>query len=93
MTYERMGEIFKGDPADMGGGKFPLVLMGGRGDQSSVRRRGARTPIGACGNIPGCLQEEKDNKKTKFPMLLLLLFFQGVYQKLKFPMLPLLPLF
>jgi hypothetical protein len=39
--------MFKGDSADMCGGKFPLVSMGGRADPSSMRRRGARTPIGA----------------------------------------------
>ena len=50
MTSERLGEMFKGDSADTCAGKFPLVLMGGRADTSSVRRRGARTPIGASGN-------------------------------------------
>ena len=49
MTSERLGEMFKGDSADMCAGKFPLVSMGGRADTSSVRRRGARTPIGASG--------------------------------------------
>ena len=47
MTSERLGEMFKGDSADTCTGKFPLVSMGGRADTSSVRRRGARTPIGA----------------------------------------------
>jgi hypothetical protein len=51
MTSERMGEMFKGDSKDMCGGKFLLALMGGRADTSSVRRRGARTPIGASGNF------------------------------------------
>ena len=51
MTSERLGEMFKGDSADMCAGKFPLVSMGGRADTSSVRRRGARTPIGASGII------------------------------------------
>ena len=50
MTSKRLGEMFKGDSADMCAGKFPLVLMGGPADTSSVRRRGARTPIGASGN-------------------------------------------
>ena len=49
MTSERLEEMFKGDSADTCGGKFPLVSMGGRADTSSVRRRGARTPIGASG--------------------------------------------
>ena len=51
MTSERLGEMFKGDSADMCAGKFPLVSMGGRADMSSVRRRGARTPIGTSGNL------------------------------------------
>ena len=51
MTSERLGEMFKGDPADMCAGKFPLVLMGGRADLSSVSRWGGRTPIGASGNL------------------------------------------
>ena len=49
MTSERLGEMFKGDSADTCAGKFPLVSMGGRTNPSSVRRRGARTPIGASG--------------------------------------------
>ena len=28
MTSEGLGEVFKGDSADMRAGKFPLVLMG-----------------------------------------------------------------
>ena len=30
MTLEGLGEVFKGDSADMCTGKFPLVSMGGR---------------------------------------------------------------
>jgi hypothetical protein len=30
MTFEGLGEVFKGDSADMCARKFPLVLMGGR---------------------------------------------------------------
>jgi hypothetical protein len=30
MTSEVLGEVFKGDSADMCAGKFPLVSMGGR---------------------------------------------------------------
>jgi hypothetical protein len=30
MTSDGLGEVFEGDSADMCGGKFPLVLMGGR---------------------------------------------------------------
>ena len=43
--------MFKGDSADTCAEKFPLVSMGGRADTSSVHRRGARTPIGASGNL------------------------------------------
>jgi hypothetical protein len=42
--------VFKGYSADMRAGKFPLVSIGGRADTSSVRSRGARTPIGVNGN-------------------------------------------
>ena len=30
MTSEGLGEMFEGDSADTCGGKFPLMLMGGR---------------------------------------------------------------
>ena len=43
MTSEGLGVMFEGDSADMCAGKFPLVSMGGRA--------GARTPIGASGNL------------------------------------------
>ena len=49
MTSERLGEMFKDDSADTCTGKFPLVLMGGQADPSSVRRQGARNPIGVSG--------------------------------------------
>jgi hypothetical protein len=39
--------VFKGDSADMCINKFPLVSMRGQAGLSSVRRWGARTPIGA----------------------------------------------
>jgi hypothetical protein len=32
MTSEGLGEMFEGDSADMCGGKFPLVLMGGQAE-------------------------------------------------------------
>ena len=51
MTSERLGEMLKGDSADTFAGKFPLVLVGGRADPSSMCRQGARTPIGANGNF------------------------------------------
>ena len=37
MTSDRLGEMFKGDSADMCAGKFLLVLIGGRAETSSVR--------------------------------------------------------
>ena len=43
--------MFEGDSADIYGVNFSLVSMGGRADPSSVRRRGARTPIGATKRI------------------------------------------
>jgi hypothetical protein len=50
MTYERLGEMFKVDSADMCAGKFPLVSMGGRAEGLACADQGARTPIGASGN-------------------------------------------
>ena len=38
MTSEGLGEVLKGDSADMCAEKFPLVLMGGRGNLSSERK-------------------------------------------------------
>ena len=43
--------MFKGDSADMCGGKFPLVSMGGRAEGLACADPGARTPIGASGNF------------------------------------------
>ena len=50
MTSERLGEMFKGDSADMCTKQILLVSMGEQADLSSVHRRGARTPIGASEN-------------------------------------------
>ena len=55
MTYKGLGEMFEGDPADMCGGKFPLVSMGGRADGLVCADPGARTPMGASGNIKAVL--------------------------------------
>jgi hypothetical protein len=46
MTSEGLGDMFKGDSADTGAGKFPLVLEG-----LACADPGARTPIGASGNF------------------------------------------
>ena len=37
MTSEGLGEMFEGDSADTGAGKFPLVLMGGRAEGLATR--------------------------------------------------------
>ena len=49
MTSEGLVEMFEGDSADMCGGKFPLVSMGGRAEGLACADPGARTPIGASG--------------------------------------------
>ena len=51
MTSEGLGEMFKGDSADTGAGKFPLVSMGGRAEGRACADPGARTPIGVSGNF------------------------------------------
>ena len=53
MTYEGLGEMFmfEGDSADMCAGKFPLMSMGGRAEGLACADPGARTPIGASGNL------------------------------------------
>ena len=51
MTSEGLGEMFEGDSADMCAGKFPLVSMGGRAEDLACADPGARTPIGASGNL------------------------------------------
>jgi hypothetical protein len=43
--------MFEGDYADMCTGKFPLVSMGGRVEGLTCVDPGARTPIGASGNL------------------------------------------
>ena len=50
MTFEGLGEMFKGDSADTCPGKFPLTSMGGRAEGLACADPGARTPIGASGN-------------------------------------------
>jgi hypothetical protein len=44
--------MFEGDSADTCGGKFSLVLMGGRAEGLPYTDPGARTPIGAIGYFP-----------------------------------------
>jgi hypothetical protein len=50
MTLEGLGELFKGDSADMCAGKFPLVLMGGRADRQACED-GERGPPSARAEI------------------------------------------
>ena len=51
MTFEGLGEMFKGYSADTRAGKFPLVSMGGRAEGLACADPGARTPIGVSGNF------------------------------------------
>ena len=51
MTSEGLGEMFEGASADTFVGKFPLVSMGGRAEGLACADQGARTPIGASGNL------------------------------------------
>ena len=51
MTSEGLGEMFEGDSADTCAGKFPPVSMGGRVEGLACADPGARTPIGASGNL------------------------------------------
>ena len=51
MTSKGLGEMFEVDSADMFAGKFPLMSMGGRAQGLACTDPGARTPIGASGNL------------------------------------------
>ena len=51
MTSEGFGEMFEGDTADMCGGKFSLMSMGGQVDGLACADPGARTPFGVTGNL------------------------------------------
>jgi hypothetical protein len=51
MTSEGLGEMFEGDSADTCAGKFQLVSMEGRAEGLACADPGARTPIGASGNL------------------------------------------
>ena len=50
MASEGLGEVFKGDSADMCAGKFPLVSMGGRADRQACAD-GERGPPSARAEI------------------------------------------
>ena len=51
MTSEGLEEMFEGDSADTCAGKLPLVSMRGRAEGLVCADPGARTPIGASGNL------------------------------------------
>ena len=51
MTSKGLGEMFEGYSADTCAGKFPLVSIGGRVESLACADPGARTPIGASGNL------------------------------------------
>jgi hypothetical protein len=51
MISEGLEEMFEGDSADMCAGKYLLGLMGGRAEGPAYSDLGARTHIGASGNL------------------------------------------
>ena len=51
MTSEGLGEMFESDSADTCAGKLTLGSMGGRAEGLACADPGARTPIGASGNL------------------------------------------
>ena len=53
MTFVGLGEMFEGYSADAGAGKYQLVSIGGRTEALAWADPGARTPIGASGNLQG----------------------------------------
>ena len=56
LTSEGLGEMFECDSADTCAEKFPLVSMGGRAEGLACAEPGARTPIGASGNLYNFIQ-------------------------------------
>ena len=54
-----MGESGEINSADTRAGKFPLVRMGGWAEGPACADTGARTPIGASGNLHVVLSKEK----------------------------------
>ena len=51
MTYEGLGEMSEGDPADMCAGKFTPKSLGGPAEGLACRDPGARTRICVRGNF------------------------------------------
>ena len=62
MTSEGLVEMFEGDLADMFAEKYPLVMMRGQANPSSVRSGGASTPIGKSRNLFDDLFDDLINK-------------------------------
>jgi hypothetical protein len=61
--------MFKGDSADTGAGKFPLVSMGGLAEGLACADPGERTPIGASGIVYLLLilyQSRQPRKQSNF---------------------------
>ena len=70
MTSEGLGEMFEGDSADTCAGKFPLVSMGGRAEGLACVDPGARTHIGASGNLQiSSFNEIPQNRLKTIPKL------------------------
>ena len=51
MTSDGLGGMFEGDSAGTCTGKIPLLSMGGLAEGLACTDPGARTPIGASGNL------------------------------------------
>ena len=66
MTSEGLGEMFEGDSADTGAGKFTLVSMGGRAEGLACADPGARTPIGASRNFVFLIKVTQSAKQILF---------------------------
>ena len=64
---------------------FPLVLMGGQANRSSVCRQGTRTPIGASGNFVFICFHISSMLAFGFYLLTIIIFNQsGEFRALKF---------
>ena len=74
MPSEGLGEMFEGNSADMGAGKFPLTLMGGWGKGHACADPGARTPIDVsrnCSILMLKLKAERTHTKYSNPRTIL----------------------
>ena len=64
MTSEGLGEVFKGDSADMCAGKFPLVSMGGRANGQACAD-GERGPPSERAEIPITYSEKAKSSEAR----------------------------